>query len=52
MKLTRKITAADWKRRAETRERNHQSSAFERRQQVLAVARQIRRELREARKAS
>jgi hypothetical protein len=44
------MTADDWKRRAEAKERNKQSSAYERHQQVLAVAKQIRKELREEKK--
>jgi hypothetical protein len=43
-------TAADWKRRAEAKERNRQGSSYERRMFVLAVAKQIRRELRAERK--
>jgi hypothetical protein len=44
------MTADQWKQRAEAKERNRQSSAFERRQQVLAVAKQIRKELRDERR--
>jgi hypothetical protein len=44
------MTAEQWKQRAEAKERNRQSSAFERRQQILAVAKQIRKELRDERR--
>ncbi len=44
------MTAAHWKQRAEAKERNRQSSAYERKQQVLAVAKQIRKELRDERR--
>jgi hypothetical protein len=44
------MTADQWRKRAETKERNRQSSAFERRQQCLAVAKQIRKELRNERR--
>jgi hypothetical protein len=47
-----RLTAADWKRRAEAKERQHRSSTFERRQQQLAVAKQIRRELRDEKRKS
>jgi hypothetical protein len=39
-------TPIDWKRRAETKERSKESASFERRCQVLAMARQIRSEIR------
>jgi hypothetical protein len=45
-----RLTATDWKRRAEAREKQRQNSSYERRQQILATARQIRRELRDERK--
>ena len=44
------MTADKWKQRAEAKERNRQSSAFERRQQALAVAKQIRKEIRDERR--
>jgi hypothetical protein len=44
------MTANQWKQRAEAKERNRQSAAYERRQQVLAMAKQIRKELRDERR--
>ena len=46
------MTAEQWKRRAEAKERNRQSSAYERRQQVLAVAKQIRKDMRDERRTA
>jgi hypothetical protein len=45
-----RMTAQQWQQRAKVKERNRQSAAFERRQQVLAVAKQIRKEVRDERR--
>jgi hypothetical protein len=44
------MTADQWKQRAEAKERNRQNASFERHQQVLAVAKQIRKEIRDERR--
>lgn len=46
----RPLPASHWKARAESKERRHENSSYERHMQKLAVARQIRSELREERK--
>jgi hypothetical protein len=44
------VTAEQWKQRAEAKEHNRQNASFERRMQVLAVAKQIRKEIRDERR--
>jgi hypothetical protein len=44
------MTAAQWRQRAEAKERNRQNASHERHMQVLAVAKQIRKEMRDERK--
>ena len=45
-----RLTAEHWKQRAEAKERNRQNASYERHMQVLAVAKQIRGELRDERR--
>ena len=44
------MTADEWRKRAEAKERNRQNASHERHMQVLAVAKQIRKELRDERR--